>query len=435
MAAVAQVLSQIITLVLTIATMLGVLILLVTAAADLRDRAIEAGMLGTDNRFIQGYRRRRISALIPILEALGFDAAARQAIREASGQPQRPTKPISRPDRAFLDRASGWIRKLDGPDNYRGSQYYLDLMGAIYGRAGHERGIDQIFAEWFRKLQQGANISTPDLLLAPKDGNVLLCRQLAEQLDLPLVLCKGDHDKSRIVGSNGNIHETDFEGLRAFCDREISSRTGSENRTYRALIIDDSCKNGSQLQSVAMRFKKLFDNHQNGLALKFEPATDAVVLFRSLAGTISDQGLSNASLNLHALVAVGAQELQNLYENRSSGADNSEYKKDSSCTHSLRLFEGDENDRHASKQKPAGPLPPDTNRIEVGVPAETTDRSQNVSRSDDSDTQGENDPGEKDEPTRTQSSSSSKSRSPGRVRRRTSTNTQARSSSARRRRK
>lgn len=330
-------------IVLNVATLLALVVLLVTALAELRDRSIEAGFLGgPKGRWTRGYRRRRVAALLPVLESLGMDATAQRAIREASSQPKKPSKPIARPDLAFVNRASRWIRVLDYPVYaYHGTRYYLDLMGAIDGRADHEQGIDQIFDAWLDKLHRESVVARPDVLLAPKDGNVLLCKQLAERMRLPLVLCKGDKDKSRVIGPGGVVHETDFEGLRAFCDREVELRPGNDSRAYRAIIVDDSCKNGGQLQSAANRFNQLFESAESGLALAFEPVETAVVLFRSLAGDVSDNGLVSAGLTLHSLVAVGEPQLEALVKRKVSAKHMLRYKDDSSCAQSRSLF-GDE---------------------------------------------------------------------------------------------
>lgn len=341
-------------IVLNLATILALLALLVTAIAEVRDRSIEAGFLGgPKGRFTRGYRRRRVAALLPVLESLGMDGMAQRAIREASNQPKKSSKPIMRPDQAFVHRASRWIRVLDFPVySYHGTRYYLDLMGAIDGRADHEQGIDQIFHAWLDKLHRESVVARPDVLLAPKDGNVLLCKQLAERMRLPLVMCKGEMDKSRVIGPGGVVHETDFEGLRAFCDREMELRPGSESRTYRAIIVDDSCKNGGQLQSASARFNELFESAQPGLSLKFEPVDTAVVLFRSLAGDVSDDGLKSAGLALHSLVAVGEPELEALVKRKVSAKDMVQYKRDSSCAQSRALYGDDA--KHSTRQSESG---------------------------------------------------------------------------------
>lgn len=341
--------------VLSVATVLAVLILLVGALAELQDSVVEAGWFGgVTGRLGRQYRRRRITKIIPVLESVGLDAAAQRAIREAARQPKKNDRVAVRPDLAFLRRSSRWIRELEQPTHsYHGSAFYLDLMGAIDGREDHEVGIDQIFQSWIERLQHEAVIIRPDLVIALKDGNVLLCRQVAELLQTPLVLCKGERDRSRVVGTSGSsVHETDFEGLRAYCDREVQLLPGYESREFRALLIDDSCKNGTQLQSAAKRFNRLISSSDSGLALKFQPVDSAVVLFRSLATKVSDEGLRGAGIQLHSLVSVGDSELSKLKTRKNvSLSDVPGYKRDSSCSESRRLFGDDAVDQRAARQR------------------------------------------------------------------------------------
>lgn len=328
---------------LAVGTVLTVIVLLIPALADIRDKAIENGFLGgPTGRLGSAYRRRRVTAMIPILESLGVDDAAKRAIREST----RPRKNkrgngVHRPDIAFLDRIPRWIRVLDDSHTYHDTNYYLDLMGAIDGREQYEQSIDQIFESWISRLMNEGVIVRPDVMIAPKDGNVLLCRAVADRLGVPLVLCKGENDRARVVGPTREPHETDFEGLKAFCDREATLRPfAPTTRKYSALIIDDSCKNGTQLSDAARRFNSLSDSNQQGLAVQFERVESAVVLFRSLATKISNNKLQDAGLELHSLVAVGPAQLEALSKGTAKSTDIAEYKNDSSCGKSSELFGG-----------------------------------------------------------------------------------------------
>lgn len=330
---------------LSVLTLLTLFILLTTGFADLRDRVLEAGFFGgVAGRFGRGYRIRRVKELVPVLDSIGLDTASRRAIQQALDRARSKAGTGSRPDRAFIDGAPNWIRDLaETNDNYRGNRYYLDLMGAVDGQASNGTEVARIFQDWVDKLELHSGVLRPDILLAPKDGNVLLCRQLADRLGLPLVLCKGDKDKSRIRLSNGKVHETDFEGLRAFCDREMAQTPGSDTRTYQVLVVDDSCKNGGQLASAAERFNKLLADERHGLSLQFAPIRTSVVLFRVRAEGVSDVKLNSAQLTVHSLVALGDDELSRLKVSKRapSRADNADFKSDSTCEQSIRVFEGD----------------------------------------------------------------------------------------------
>ena len=329
-------------IVLAVIDLLAVFVLVIPAIANIRDAIVKFGFVKPDGKLGRQVRTSRFHKVLPTLEALGLDEAVRTAIRKAAG-PAKASKisdtDLSRPDLAFLKRTQSWIRILEQPYAYKSTPFYLDLMGAIDGREDHELGMDQIFCAWIEALISASALKDFDILIAPKDGNVLLSKKVADALHKPLILCKGVEDKSRIDRPDAKTpHDSDFEGFRALYKSRGPRR--SDGQAYRALIIDDSCKNGSQLAALAKSFNALCSTEEVRDRMQFAEAISAVVLFRSLAGNVANHQLNDAGVSLHALVAVGPRQLELLSQGSTGiGTSLSKFKDDpNSCEQSIAIF-------------------------------------------------------------------------------------------------
>lgn len=327
--------------ILWVADVLTVLLLVLAAGTSLRDEAYRQGWLTSRSRLGMMAQRSERKRTFDTLQALGLDSAVTADIRAAYADRRRRRRPKTSigPDVAFLNVAQRWVLKLDSSVKWRESQYYLDIMGALGGRESHEQSLGQIHAEWIRKLQSAGRVAEVDLLLGPKDGNVLLCQSVAEQLQLPLILCKGEKDKSRVERPDNVPHETDFEGLRALSLAE-SKRSRLPGHRLVALVIDDSCSSGSQLISMATRFNQLTGNGPIN-DVNFSVTKDIVTLFRVRQTHTTNDRLIEAGLSVHALVAMGDPELKLLLDARRPFQGASDFKKDTfSCADSIRLLDG-----------------------------------------------------------------------------------------------
>ena len=331
--------------VLGVGGLVAALILALGSLARLRDEMVAGGWISQAGRLGRMATRARVVGAIATLQAVGLDEAAAQAVRMAGVGSRARARKLARsvhkrPDTVFLKRARRWIVELDPGFEYKGSRFYLDIMGAMSGREEYELGIDQIFMAWIEALKQEGVVPYFDAVLVPKDGNVLLCRAVAERLDVPLILCKGEKDKARVARPEPSAHETDFEGLRLFCERERGTAS-LPGRKYRVLAIDDSCSGGSQLASAVQRFNAYAVDGRRTGDVMFERVSCAAVLFRVLgAQGVSNDALGNASLALHSMVSLGERQLESLRAREPRDSDDlSSFKEDRfACGASLRLL-------------------------------------------------------------------------------------------------
>lgn len=297
---------------LAVVGFLGLVLLFISGATDIRDLLTHAGWFSARNRFAKMTRRAEVSRVVLLLQALGIDQEALRRHQSAEDSLAKRARDLRgemsvRPDISFLRRVPGWTYELEPAYSYRGSSLYLDLMGAMYLRQPHEVALEQIFASWLALLRRRGAIDYFDCLIAPKEGNPLFARAVAQVAEKPLILCKGPDERSRIERpADAASHETDFEGLHAFLQRDQDFRVGN----CRALAIDDSCKGGSQICSMIARFNEYVS--QGGP--DFDPITDVVTLFRVKGpeGDVKDAAFQELELKLHALVALGPKELKTL---------------------------------------------------------------------------------------------------------------------------
>lgn len=338
-------LNTTILLVLGIAGFFTVVPLLVVALSAVRDELVAQGWVSRSSWLGRMAIRSETAKTIPILQAIGLDEFAENALRNTSDALGRHARNnsqtlLGRPDIEFLKRAKDWVYRLDTPYNYKGSYYYLDMMGALEGRKKDQLSLDQIFEAWLSRLGRETLIPSFDVILAPKDGNILLCREVAKRLNKPLILCKSSGDRAWVDrAEEEKPHETDFEGLRVFYERQ-ALKVAHSHRKYKALIIDDSCANGTQLTRAAMGFNALISLPHIREHITFEPLSHCVVLFRAIAGAASKTNFENANLALHALVAVGPKELEFLL-NRTPNASETKkmFKSDTfSCASSTTIY-------------------------------------------------------------------------------------------------
>jgi len=330
---------------LGVATLITVGILLASALAQLRDELVDLGFIREDGRIGRMALRAKTARLRQVLEALGFDQRHLEAVRSASDTVPERARQLgeelrSRPDIYLLRRMKLWTYSLDPPYNFKGSRYYVDMMGLRSRTQEYEASLAQIFVAWLWLLQRQDILQSFDCILAPKDGNPLLAREVADVCDKQLIVCKGIQDKSRVQRPDSTLaHETDFEGLRVFLDKE-QARPRTIPRQYRAIAIDDSCGNGSQISSAVVRFNQFVSLEVNRTRFPFEPIADAIVLFRVKVPGQHNRCFTEPRLSLHALLAVGEEELRRIKDRPEEEVVGSplEFKADQfACARSILL--------------------------------------------------------------------------------------------------
>ncbi|MEX2197074.1 MAG: hypothetical protein WD844_17515 [Thermoleophilaceae bacterium] len=309
--------TDVILVVLAGATVVALLVLVLNALAQLRDEIVNQGWVSEQSRLGRMTKRAEVARARLLLQSLGIEREALERYRAAGDPLGRQARKLSkevadRPDISFLRRLKRWTYELPSPYTYRGSPYYLDMMGAVYQREPYEAALEQIFLSWLNILIERGAVPHFDCVLAPKEGNPLLARAVAKVSQKHLILCKGENDRSLVTRpADDAAHETDFEGLRAFLTEEDQKGRPAEPR-YRAVVIDDSCRGGSQICSAVRRFNEYVETSK----LPFARVGDVVVLFRvkDASGQAGNRGFQGQDLHLHALLAVGPEELKFLAE-------------------------------------------------------------------------------------------------------------------------
>lgn len=323
---------------------LGVVGLL--AIAQVRDLLLQYGFVRRNGWLGRQASRGQASQVVAGLEALGLDDRVAGEIRAMLTPPRRATKRLlnqadGREDLLFLAVAKAWVYKLSAPYNYKGSRYYLDIMGAMADRSGDNHSLDQIFAQWITRAASMDGVEWVDAFLAPKDGNVALCQAVAERFNRPLILCKGDADKALVDRADPREpHETDFEGLRAFIE-SVESKASLHGRRYAFWVIDDSCSRGSQIASLVRRFNRWLELRSPQMGWDVAPIDRAFVLFRATARGVGNEHLKAAGLSLHALASLGENELKLLRKIRPHQIANhlSSFKLDAfACSTSITML-------------------------------------------------------------------------------------------------
>lgn len=320
---------------------LGVVGLL--ALAQLRDILLQYGFISRNGVVGRQAARGQASQVVAGLEALGLDDQVAGQIRSFLSPPKLALRRLAKRERMgedvrFLTMAQPSVYRLDEPYNYKGAQYYLDIMGAIAGNRNGAESLDQVFAQWITRASAATGADWVDAFLAPKDGNVALCQAVAARFGKPLILCKGGGDKALVDRARPNEpHETDFEGLKAFIEA-AEGKAKLHGHRFSFWVIDDSCSGGSQIASLVGRFRRWVELNGPSLGWDVMPVDRCFVLFRATARGVTDSILVNAGVRLDALVSLGEDELRllrRLPPGRISG-EMAEFKKDAfSCATSV----------------------------------------------------------------------------------------------------
>ena len=283
------------------------------ALATVRDKVVEGGwdsprwLMRWLQRTAQRAAARRVMRDSAMLGSEFFEHHG-NAIDVAYARTRVPAGVRDRPDRRLLEELRRWTIRLSGDADFRGSQFYVNTMGAVCNSEADEASFAAIMHAWIRKLQAANAIQPFDCLLALKEGNPILIHAVARRLtrsenrSIRPVFCKGPLDPARV--SQGP-HETDFEGLRAIRDEQPLARA-SDGR-YRALAIDDNCTSGRSLRTAIEAFNQFVT--ANSEDYPFVRVDTAVVLFL----VKKDQPVVlGPDITLHALLALGEPEMKRI---------------------------------------------------------------------------------------------------------------------------
>lgn len=314
-----------------------VVVVVIGAAITIREKLIDAGvsrprwLLRTSQRAAV----RRLTHDAAFLESEFLEHLG-NATDVAVARRKLPDEMLKHPDRELITALKDWTIKLDRGVDFHGLHHYVNTMGAISASEDNAAKFAAIAHAWLTVLQSRNAIPPFDCLLSIKDGNPILVHGLAQRLrrsenrPVRAVFCKGEQDSAKV---SPGLHETDFEGLRAFRDEKPIPRC--HNR-LRALAVDDNCTTGRSLFEGIQRFNRFVVDHPD--EYPFAPVDTAVVLF--IVKTTASNAFANSDgIRLHALLALGDEEMGNICTDRLSTLKGKavNFKDSSACSWSRAL--------------------------------------------------------------------------------------------------
>ena len=162
------------------------------------------------------------------------------------------------------------VRPLGAGHFWGGQQkntHYVDSMGDFHATGGND--LAMLMCDFLHFLIEGKLIEPFQCVIAKKDGNPFFAAKVAALLrpsPIPIVVCKGDHDRSRVRSIDNSEdyapHEIDFEGLRAL---------STADNGMRAVIVDDNLAGAASILSIRRRVSKV--------VRLFEPVCEVVTLY------------------------------------------------------------------------------------------------------------------------------------------------------------
>lgn len=168
-----------------------------------------------------------------------------------------------------------------GGDTMSESRYYLNTM-----EMAHDKDDLKTMSDIMVMLLTSVEQRKPDVVIAPKGGNPLFAAEVAEYLERPLLIAKGNREKSKVKSQSMEEHyQINYEGSWRLKDLE---------QTQTCAIIDCNISGGSQLKAIVEDLNKLVQQRVTNIA----KAKHVFVLFRAddrhknVEATFSDLGVS-----------------------------------------------------------------------------------------------------------------------------------------------
>lgn len=177
------------------------------------------------------------------------------------------------------------------------STYYIDTMEAV-----HDGNMLTVMTDAMVTLiSERLGGKKPDIIFAPKGGNPILAKAVAESFSAKLVVVKPKkHDKSR-ANLGGSL--TPEEELLLFRSNYEGSWTVAthEGEGQIGIVIDCNASGGSQLREIACDLNRLIDKLAGTKCeLNIEKITDVFVLFRADTKHQNvDQKFRDLGLSIH----------------------------------------------------------------------------------------------------------------------------------------
>lgn len=294
-------------------------ILSLNGLADIRDKLVDQGFIKESWYLGKQSIESRKRNLQRTLRLIGYTGDHIASLRTGFEVTADRTAPSQEPIEVQLLRAlKHHTKHLAAEGTYRGTgKYYIDTMGAVCGPAKEsERACEElsgIFERWVRLLIKNSISPRPDLILCNKVGNPLLIQSVGSLLsagaEIPLISVKAAGDKSRInTAGPGRAHITEFEGL-ANSVLFLTGKRDLDSRKLPVILLDDNCRGGSTLISIAKRFNNLLRSNPE---LPFEPVRHAVVLF-TIESDDTYTDFRNNDLTLHSLLHFDEDLVARLY--------------------------------------------------------------------------------------------------------------------------
>lgn len=168
-----------------------------------------------------------------------------------------------------------------GGDTLSESQYYINTMEMV-----HDKVDLKTMSDIMVMLLNSEERRKPDVVIAPKGGNPLFAAKVAEYLERPILIAKGQYEKSKV--SSQSIEEQyriNYEG---------AGKLKNLGQAQTCVIIDCNLSGGSQLKAIVEDLNKLVQERVTNLT----KAKHVFVLFRAddrhgnVEATFRDLGVS-----------------------------------------------------------------------------------------------------------------------------------------------
>ena len=304
---------------LTIAGFGAVIVILLEAITRVRDKLVELGWIAPTSWLGAMVYRRRRADICSVLQEVGFDGDQFLAIKNSLITRLFRRKGSSRKqplEEQIIETLRPWIKLVPEGFHREGvvNNHYIDTMGAMYYSSAHQMRLYELLAQWIVLLQHHAEIPCFDVILGNKEGNTKLvdeaCNCISPSGQVSTVVCKGEHDASRVGIRGTTINRIDFEGLEAFLlsNQNRAARAKSDpSYRFRVIAADDNCTSGRSLVSAIQRFNRLIQQDD----LPFMPITDAITLFAIKSESTADT-FTNADVRLHTVFVLGNSEMEQI---------------------------------------------------------------------------------------------------------------------------
>lgn len=308
-----DIITVIVLLIIGIASVVGAVIILSGAVANLRDQLVNRGIIPENWKLAQSSIKSQKKQALRVLREIGITEEDRLYVETVLPRGNLNERIRKKPAEVLLSTLKRWTRILEPELSNPGSgQYYIDTMGAMHFSQAHELSLPEIMQGWIKLLIDNKIIKPFHFMLTPKIGNVIFTQQVCSRLKRSPFFFKSKDDPSRVVRTDGGMpHETDFEGLNAFLEEH-----GDNLQDIRGIAISDNCTTGSSICGAIQQFNEYI---RRNASISFNPIDTAVVLF-TVKSDATHQIFQDAGATLYSLLDLGEKEMERIFSSTSSDA-------------------------------------------------------------------------------------------------------------------